>query len=491
MADPFDESRKSFEFLVADLTGPATATIPHHQLEDFVAQRGRNMLRQLLQDHLDLRAMREESEFSDRHAQSPVAGRNRLERGHVRQLATVLGPVTVRRVALRAPGKRNIYPADVVLSLPAGRHSHGLRRLAVLEAVRSSYDATKSAIESRCGPVAGKRQLEELVASAAVDIDDFYAAKIPAPAGPTTLLVISADGKGIVMRSEALREPTRRAARTAPLFRTRLASGEKPNRKRMATLAAVYDTDPAPRRAHDVIAIPGGRTGERRPRPGPRATNTWLTGSVAKDPGEVIADAFDQAEARDPTHERPWIALVDGDLHQIGLLRAEATRRRVSVHIVCDLVHVRQYLWRCAWCFHAQGDPAAEDWVAEHALGILAGHVRHVADLIESDAADLPMDRRESVAAAVGYLRRHAEYLCYDTALTRGWPIATGVIEGAARHLVRDRLEIASSRWGLDGAEAILRLRALVGNGHFDEYWKQHLLREHQRVHLADRQIAA
>ncbi|MFE3281424.1 ISKra4 family transposase [Nocardia sp. NPDC059239] len=342
IADPFDESRKSFETLVADLAGPATAVIAHHDLEDLVHERGRDLLRQLLQDHLELRSVREEVELTDRRAGGPICGRNRLERGHVRQLATVVGPVTVRRCALRAPGERNIYPADAGLSLPSGRHSHGLRRQAVLEATRSSYDTTRSAISRWCGPVAGKRQLEGLVAAAAVDIDAFYSAKVPAPAAADTLLVLSADGKGIVMRPEALREATRRAAeRATGVFRTRLASGEKPHRKRMATLAAVYDAEPAPRRPHDMIAVPGGpRRGDRPPRSGPHATNTWLTASVDKDPAEVIAAAFAQAEARDPTHARPWIAVVDGDHHQIELISAEAARPGARIHIALDIVHV-------------------------------------------------------------------------------------------------------------------------------------------------------
>ncbi len=152
----------------------------------------------------------------------------------------------------------------------------------------------------------------------------------------------------------------------------------------------------------------------------------------------MVADAFDQAQARDPDHTRTWIIVVDGDFHQIDLLRAEATRRHLNVHIVCDLVHVLQYLWRAAWCFHPPGDPAAEDWVAEHALAILAGHADQVAELIDTDTADLPVDRCEDAGTAVRYLRGHVEYLCYNTALARGWPIASGVIDGAARHLVRD-----------------------------------------------------
>ncbi|NQE87525.1 hypothetical protein HPY32_11030 [Nocardia terpenica] len=81
--------------------------------------------------------------------------------------------------------------------------------------------------------------------------------------------------------------------------------------------------------------------------------------------------------------------------------------------------------------------------------------------------------------------------ICYDTALATGWPIATGLIEGAARHLIADRLEITGSRWGLTGAEAILRLRALIGIGDFPTYWNHHLTQEHQRGHPNDYQHAA
>jgi hypothetical protein len=105
-----------------------------------------------------------------------------------------------------------------------------------------------------------------------------------------TLLVLSADCKGIVMRPRALRAAaTAKAAARLGKMRTRLSAGEKPNRKRMAALVTVYDAEPAKRRPHDVIAPPGGRHGSRPLRPGPEALAKWLAGSVRKDPAEVIA----------------------------------------------------------------------------------------------------------------------------------------------------------------------------------------------------------
>ena len=86
------------------------------------------------------------------------------------------------------------------------------------------------------------------------------------------------------------------------------------------------------------------------------------------------------------------------------------------------------------------------------------------------------------------YLVNKEEYLRYQVALESGWPIATGVVEGACRHLIGDRLDITGSRWGVEGAEAVLRLRAVIDNGDFEAYWAFHLRREHDRVHQARHQ---
>ena len=250
-------------------------------------------------------------------------------------------------------------------------------------------------------------------------------------------------------------------------------------------MACVYDTEPAPRRPHDIIAPPGGRHGSRELRPRPKATAKWLAGSVVNDPASTIASAFDQAGARDPQHQRTWVVLVDGAEHQLGLIRAEAQRRDVTIHIVIDLIHVLEYIWKAAWSLHSPGDPAAEDWVAVKALAVLAGDsVRVAAEITaEADDAGLTTAQRAGADACVRYLTSNHDYLRYDQALAAGWPIATGVIEGACRHLIGDRLDITGARWGLQGAEAILTLRAVISNGDFDDYRRYHLAQEHQRLY--------
>jgi hypothetical protein len=146
---------------------------------------------------------------------------------------------------------------------------------------------------------------------------------------------------------------------------------------------------------------------------------------------------------------------------------------------------VLEYLWKAAWSLHPPADPATEDWVAVKALAILAGDSARVATDItaEADAAGLTAGQRHGADACVRYLTSKLEFLRYHEALAAGWPIATGVIEGACRHLIGDRLDITGARWGLQGAEAVLTLRAVLSNGDFDEYWRFHLAREHQRLY--------
>jgi len=486
----FTASRERFDTVLAFLDGTEAGALSHSELEERLDIEGRRLLRQLFQDHLDLRAMRE------RRVQVVGADgvpRSRVETGHTRGLATVFGQVGVARLAYREPGQANLHPGDGLLNLPTEKHSHGLRALAAIESSRGSFDGAVEAIERGTGQQLGKRQVEDLAQRAAVDFDAFYANRQP-PAGETgDLLVLSCDGKGVVMRHDALRPGTAKAAATTnPKLATRLSKGEKRNRKRMAEVAAVYDATPAVRTPPDIL--PATEEQRRDAAPGPVIANKWLVASVVQDAASVINQIFTEADRRDPDHHRARVALVDGNNHQIDRIEAEARARDVPVTIIIDFIHVVEYIWKAAWCFHPEGDPAVETWVRRHASAVLAGRATRVAGAIRRQATTERLEpaRRAGADTCATYLANKHPYLDYPTALEKGWPIATGVIEGACRHLVKDRMDLTGARWGLDGAEAILKLRAIRSNGDWDEYWRYHLAQEQQRVHqsrYADNQI--
>jgi len=139
--------------------------------------------------------------------------------------------------------------------------------------------------------------------------------------------------------------------------------------------------------------------------------------------------------------------------------------------------------WRAAWSFYREADPDAEAWVKDKALAILRGQASTVAAAIRRKATCLrltPVERANADRCA-SYLLNKRDHLNYPIALQQGWPITTGVIEGACRHLVKDRMDITGARWGLAGAEAILKLPALRTNGDIPSHWRYHLTRERQR----------
>jgi bifunctional DNA-binding transcriptional regulator/antitoxin component of YhaV-PrlF toxin-antitoxin module len=370
------------------------------------------------------------------------------------------------------------------LNLPEERHSHGLRRLAAIESSRGSFQDAVEAIERGTGVSVGKRQTEQLAARAAADVEDFYATRRQLGVKDGDVLVISADGKGIVMRPESLRPATAAKAQAATSkLETRLSKGEKRNRKRLAEVGAVYDLTPRARTPDDIMA----NEDDGRAVPAPEAKNKWLTASVLDDASEVVKAVFDEAERRDPTHARIWVVLIDGNNHQIERVITEAAARSVTITIVIDFVHVLEYLWGAAWSFYGEGDTAAEAWVHDRAIAVLEGRATEVAAGIRRRAttARVPGTKRKGADAAARYLVNKAPYLDYPTALAAGWQIATGVIEGACRHLVKDRMDITGARWSARGAEAVLKLRAVRANGDFDAYWEHHLRQERHRVHAA------
>ncbi|MGH9059537.1 MAG: ISKra4 family transposase, partial [Acidimicrobiales bacterium] len=297
--DGFGSSREYFEETVALMEGEGAFGLEHGQLEEQLEQRSREICRRLLADHLVLRAQREEriGEVADASGVARVS----VEAGHHRILATIFGHVEVFRLAYRRTGYENLHPADGALNLPEERHSHGLRRWAAVEASRGSFDAAVDAIGRATGQQVGKRQVERLARQAATDVDAFYSERSGPDTDPGDVLVLSVDGKGIVMRPDSLRPATKRAAETsATKLATRLSGGEKRGRKRMAELGTVYDITPAPRSPDDILA---GKTRSQTPKR-PTATNKWLVASVVDDAAEVISQVFDEAARRDPAHSR-------------------------------------------------------------------------------------------------------------------------------------------------------------------------------------------
>lgn len=483
--DPYERSTQQFG-AIREFAGSGKANeMTQSELERELEERVRELKRQLLQDHLDHREGGRALQ-----AVTDAEGRERkVERGHERTLRTSFGAVNVARFGYGAAGAESLHPLDGELNLPPDGYSLELRRQLAREAARGSFGEAVEAIHERTGVLVPKRQAEQLAIRAAEDFEEYYAAKQALetlePPCQEPVLVLSLDGKGIVMRPEDLREATRKKAEARkPHLTARLAPGEKPHAKRMSTVATIYAVARHIRTAEDVFPQPGPRQAPSTPRPSPARKRVWA--SVEEEVEAVVAEMFREAQSRDPGHAQEWVVLVDGNEQQIRLVTQAAKAAGVTITVILDVIHVLEYIWAAGLALHPGDRTGTESWVLSRMHEILEGHASLVAAGMRRSATrrDLDPDRRKAVDKAADYLLGYKAYLRYDEALPRGYPIASGVIEGACRHLVNSRMNRSGARWSLSGAEAILRLRSLVKSGDFDDYWKFHEAQEQRRNHL-------
>jgi hypothetical protein len=497
VADAFSSSRTRMEEMLAHLSAPAMALATAEALENYITSTGRELLRQVLQDQLDARARAEAR--AEVVVGTDAVARRRAEPGHRRLLATVLGRVEVSRIAYRAPGAANLHPGDTALALPGRLYSYPLQRAIALEAAEGPLRRAGAHLAHTTGQRFGTRQLMEVAVRVAAHIPAFYQQDLPAPAvpaaaadggSPQALLVLSCDATGVNMIPSDLREAVRasRASAQGPQPPSaQLSSREHTGRRRMATVFAVYDSEPAPRTGADVLPRDADERAARVP--GPRARARHLEGSLERSTAAMVTAMFDHAEQRDPRRRRRWVVLVDGANHQLDCIQREAAQRGIHIDTVVDIVHVIEYLWRAAEDLHSAHSARAA-WVADAARQILDGHSpRVVADLRQHlRTRDHAAGQLPAVARTAAYLQAKEPYLRYHLALALGWPIATGVIEGSCRFLVKDRLDVTGAKWSLTGAEAVLLLRAVIDNGDFDAYWNFYTELDHLRTHAVRHQ---
>jgi hypothetical protein len=214
----------------------------------------------------------------------------------------------------------------------------------------------------------------------------------------------------------------------------------------MAAVAAVYTIAPNPRSAEDVLPSRPKSAKEGVPTPRPEKKRVWA--SVVDDSQDVIAAGFEEALRRDPGRSKTWLALVDGNRDQLRYVRSCSRKFGVNAIIIMDFIHVLEYLWKAAHALFGEGCPVAETWVRRHGLEVLRGKAGYVAGGLRRSATlrRLTGRRRKRVEKAARYLLKHKRYLRYDEYLAKGYPIATGVIEGVCRHLLVDRMDITGAR---------------------------------------------
>jgi len=390
---------------------------------------------------------------------------------------SIFGLLDVSRAYFWRDGE-GVAPLDAELNLPDRRYSYLLQEWAKLIGVDESFETVTDRLGKFLGIQLWSQGIQNIALDAGPDVDAFYEQKGPPPPGEEgEILVAAVDGKGVPLR----KEKTPRKAR--------LGRGEKPNKKKEAVVSAVYTIDRHHRDVEDILReidedgcfIEPSYDLPERPEPCHKRLRATLAGKDAA--FEEVRRQFDE---RDPEGRKERVFLSDAD---------PALQKRAQTYLgagsnvtmVLDLIHVIERLWGAVRAFHPEGSSEAAVWVMQRLQMLLEGKVGRVIGGLRQSITKrkLSASKRRAVESAADYMDNNRQFMRYDEYLAKGYPIATGVVEGGCGCLVRDRMEETGMRWTLEGAQAILELRAVDKNGDWQEFWRFRAQREHQRLYAS------
>lgn len=463
------EVRVQFEYLLDFVTGEQakTATADHIErgLFKLLVALGVNLLRLFF-------VMR--SEASSRRPILIETGQELpYHRDTPRQYFSIFGKIVFQRPYFYKQGVGQRIPLDEALSLGRDGYSDLLRELSGYLNVYTVYGKTVDMFERLLGLSLSTRSLQENMVEDAEDVEAYYAQKpAPQPVLEATILVAQADGKGIPMILEEAEE-------AEPV---RLGKGQKRGHKKEAIVTSAYTIAPAVRTPEAVVAsyfdLGEAKFSVETQRSQPQNKHVWATLDGKDAALERLSKRVSLLEGE---HIQERLALCDG---------CEALQRRLAAQLsgcslLLDFIHASEYLWDVANALLGETNPQRIAWMAEKTLLMLSGKTDQlIADFrIQCQLATTSTAQRQQIEKTANYFERNLPYMDYPTYLAKGWPIASGVIEGACRHFVKDRCELSGMRWSQSGAESLLRLRAIAENGDWDAYHTFRKARRHKRLY--------
>ena len=421
---------------------------------------------------------------------------HRLRRRRMRPYVSAFGPTPFRRYvyATRETQRQEVVPLDAKLGMPEGNTSYLLQKWSGTKCVKQSYQESRATLLEILGFAPSINCLEDVVARAAEHAEIFFDEQQPVDrTTEAEILVATSDCKGVPMRHVDAPRANRCDDVPRPK-RKRLKKGEKNGQKRMACVGGVYSVAPFRRTADDVLdEILRKEKQSQRPKPQNKRLRAVLTCEV--DGKEVNAKdvVFDwlakEVRQRDPQERRTVVAIMDGetklrDLQELKIGRAIG---------ILDVWHVTEYLWKLAYCFHAEGSDAAEAFVETYLRKLLEGKVARVIGGIRQmmTKRGLSKPKCEKAQQCLNYFAQRCDTMKYDEYLAAGYPIGSGVVEGACRHLVKDRMEQTGMRWRIAGAQAVLSLRAIYVNNDWDMFHADRIQAEQRRLYPYKKRLHA
>jgi hypothetical protein len=406
----------------------------------------------------------------------------RLEALHKRSYVSIFGSFELQRTVYgsREGQELAFVPLDNRLQLPASPFSLLLQDWDQSLVMEQAYGQVSQTIQRMLKLGQSVDSLEGMTRQMAVDTGYFRELEVtPPPAEEGPIVVATADCKGIVIRGQG--SPT--------VCGGQRPAGQRANQKRMAAVAAVYTIDPYVRTPAEVVAAlfrdPDHEPG---PRPKPRHKHVWASlPETGRQPQRSIDVVFTWLQwefaQRNPKLKRPTVHLCDG---QEALWDAchEYLPADNAVEIL-DLLHVTPRLWAAAKLLYGARSSDVVPCVRQRLTQILEGKVASVIRGLRRQALERSLSgaKKKALSRICRYLSKNQSRMRYDEYLRRGYPIASGVIEGACRHLIKDRMERAGMHWTIEGAQAMLNLRSVFIAGQWEAYQTYRIERETERLY--------
>lgn len=488
--DRFDKVAKVFSALLNKVQRAAYRSDAVHEVEETtwcgLIETGREIVAAYI---------REQAEELPRPEVIEHAGKTlqRLPEQRTRPYASAFGPTPYDRdvYATRETQRQEVIPLDAKLGMPESDTSYLLQKWSGTQFVKESYTESRGTLLEILGFAPSVNCLEDIATAASEHADAFFEQQEAVdPATEEEIVVVTSDCKGVPMRKVDAPQKKQDDVPKGP----RLKKGEKNGQKRMACVGGIYSVAPFYRTIEDVLnEILRKEKQEQRPKPQNKRLRAVLTRQVdGKEVNgkDVIFDWLAaEVQQRDPHEQRMVVAVMDGesklrDLQELKIKRAIG---------ILDIWHVTEYLWKLAYCFHAEGSDKAKAFVETYLRKLLEGNVNRVIGGIRQMATKhkLSKPKYAKVENYLNYFAARCEYMKYDEYLAAGYPIGSGVVEGACRHLVKDRMEQAGMRWRIAGAQAILSLRALYLNDDWEAFHSDRIQTEQRKLYPYKKHLCA
>jgi len=426
----------------------------------------------------------------------------RLEQLHARAYQSVFGVHELERwvYGSREGQKLEYIPLDVRLQLPKSKFSYLLQDWDQSLAVETPYAEVNEILKRILGLSVSVHSLERTNRSLGQSVESYWDNQVEIePAQDEQLVVGTADGKGVVMRKsaeeKAVDEPSEPDTHKPACIESKAPKGHS-GKKKMAILGAAYTIEPNPRTPEQVLEAlfqtKNQESSQETAKPRPKPLNKHIRASLQRDEADTLQPAREEIcqwlaeeyKQRNPSGKHRQILIMDGEekLWEMG----EALQPDGSIIEILDLLHASSYVWKAVQALYPQRTIQEQTALVKERIGrILHGQVQSVIRGFRWQATyqQLSDSQRKPVDKACGYLEKNAHRMRYHEYLAAGYPIASGVIEGACRHVVVDRMEGTGMRWVMQGAQSMLGLRCIHINGHWDHFMKFHIEQEQKEIY--------